>query len=93
MYDGEVACDVPDCGVELMATYCLLLYFSPKEGETKTSLELQVLISLFYTKDRYFHNSQSTDEQQASKRKHDGVPSEEKQSHGESVLIPHWPVV
>ena len=55
----------------------LFLYFSPKEVETKISVELQVFISLFYTKYRDLHNSQSTGEQQTSRRKQGGVPSDE----------------
>ena len=54
-------------------------------------MELQVFISLFYTKYRDLHNSQSTDEQRASRRRHYVGPSDEKQAT--RMLSPHRHVV
>ena len=84
MTRGNVCSDVPDSGVELLIMHLL---FPHKEVETKTSLELQIFISLFYTKYSNLHNSQSTDEQWASRR-HSGVLSDEKQSCREWVPSP-----
>ena len=88
MYDGEVSCDVTDCGVELVTMHLLLFYFFPKEVETKTSLELQVFLSLFYIKYRDLHNSQSTGEQRGRRSKHDGCLSDEKPSCQEMSAQP-----